>query len=88
MYANVAALVAVLFQEQIGVPFRARAAEDNIRFSNIQSQLRSRQLLVRRQWRTTSSFFTGPRGSWRYRCVPPGASLPYGLRAESLAHGV
>ncbi|KAE8751104.1 hypothetical protein FOCC_FOCC002189 [Frankliniella occidentalis] len=57
----------IRFQELIGVPFRARAAEDSVRFANLQSQLRNRQLVVRRHWRTTSSFLSGPRGAWRHR---------------------
>lgn len=57
----------IRFQEQIGVPFRARAAEDNARHSNMLSQQRNRQVVVRRQWRTSSSFLSGPRGSWRHR---------------------
>ncbi|XP_039288398.1 neurobeachin-like protein 1 isoform X2 [Nilaparvata lugens] len=58
------------FQSQIMSGYRSRQTEETVRYNNVASQVRNRQLIVRRCWLQMRHFFVGERGSWRQRMMP------------------
>ncbi|RZF48161.1 hypothetical protein LSTR_LSTR009850 [Laodelphax striatellus] len=55
------------FQSQIVTGYRSRQTEETVRYNNLNSQMRNRELIIRRCWQQMRHFFTGERGSWCIR---------------------